>query len=228
MVSEQDLERALESQAAHGGRLGTSLVELPLASEEQVAEALQELLETRVATEELLSGASRAALGQVSPEFARRHGVIPIDVQDEQLTAALLDPTDPIVVDELAFATGAQVVPMLELERRFREALEAHYGIATPHRRAAQGALPDPATTTEMPVASRPESAPTEPFDPPPPGRCLLRESRSHPPRLDRSLHPPAFREPPETSRSFRRPRSKNPWPARRTGARPTCAHWTT
>lgn len=53
------------------------------------------------------------AVALVSPELARRHYVLPIAVEDGELTLAMVDPGDVIALDDVAGQTGLRVLPVV-------------------------------------------------------------------------------------------------------------------
>jgi hypothetical protein len=95
--------------------------------EPDLAEALGRRL--RVPT---LSGPlklDRAALRLLRPDVADRHDVVPYLLADRRLAILVCDPTDLAMLDEVAFATGKQVHPIVVPEARLWLLLREGYGI---------------------------------------------------------------------------------------------------
>jgi type IV pilus assembly protein PilB len=63
----------------------------------------------------------------VRREIADRHGVLPIRRVGNTLTLALSDPTVVMAIDDVQFATGLHVIPVLASETAIRESIERHY-----------------------------------------------------------------------------------------------------
>src|SRR5262249_27890928 len=86
-----------------------------------------------------LERAKRAAVKLLTPELAERYLAIPLVVQDRQLIAAMRDPHDLVVLDELGAATGYRIIPRVSPECRLYYYLERYYGIPRPERYLAMG-----------------------------------------------------------------------------------------
>ena len=121
------IRAALQNQVIFGGRLGTNLLEIGAVGEPALAEALGRRL--RVPT---LSGPlrlDRAVLALLRPDVADRHEVVPYLLADRRLAILVCDPTDLAMLDEVAFATGKQVHPIVVPEARLWALLREGYGI---------------------------------------------------------------------------------------------------
>ena len=64
----------------------------------------------------------------VKKEIVQRHRVFPVRKVDKVLTLALADPTVLHAIDDVQFATGLHVVPVLASETEITAAIETHYG----------------------------------------------------------------------------------------------------
>ncbi len=81
----------------------------------------------------LVFSASSLDLGalQLVPQVvARTHRLFPVAVDEETITLAVSDLGARPIFDQIAFATGRTVVPLLALETALMEAMEAAYGAA--------------------------------------------------------------------------------------------------
>lgn len=98
----------------------------------------------------------------VSPAFAERSRIIPIDFDEDRLVVAFPYPMDRDVMDETATITGMEVKPMLSSSAAVERAIQKTYGRDRPHFKAAiegQECFPlDPGT--ELLLNERVESAP--------------------------------------------------------------------
>lgn len=129
-----ELKRALDAQLIFGGRLGTNLLELGFLDETTLSKALKEQKRVEVASSEMLSKATQEALRLVPSKVADKHKLIPLALEDKKLKVAMVDPTDLVVLDELAFMTGCQIVPYIAPEVRLLAWLERYYKIPRPLR----------------------------------------------------------------------------------------------
>lgn len=155
----QRIEEALGDQVVYDGRLGTNLLELGVVTEEQLARALsaQQGLPARWGDEIV---PEPAALALVTPARAQRWQAIPLRLGRRRLDVLVSDVRDPTRLDEMAFAVGREVWPVLVAETRLWALLTRCYGVASPRRRPrgarpVVGAGPGPAAACPEPDISR-------------------------------------------------------------------------
>ena len=67
-------------------------------------------------------------LEKISPGFAYRNKIVPIELTDDQLTIAMVDVQDVILIDEIELITGYQITPVLADEGDIDEAIVRLYG----------------------------------------------------------------------------------------------------
>ena len=67
-------------------------------------------------------------LEKVSPGFAYRNKVVPIDLNDDDLTVAMADALDVVLIDEIELITNCRVIPVLADEADIDEAIIRLYG----------------------------------------------------------------------------------------------------
>ncbi|MYB92314.1 type II/IV secretion system protein [Candidatus Poribacteria bacterium] len=67
-------------------------------------------------------------LEKVSPGFAYRNKVVPIDLNDDELTVAMADVLDVVLIDEIELITNCRVIPVLADEADIDEAIVRLYG----------------------------------------------------------------------------------------------------
>lgn len=139
----EQLQVALAHQRHWGGRLGGAIVQLGFVSER----TLLETLGVQLGAPFLEIGEREVppkVLGVVPRKLAQARRVLPLSIElgrrRDALVVALADPADLGVIDEIAFATGLEVRPVLAAEADLDRALERHLGIA-PRLRASGGIL---------------------------------------------------------------------------------------
>jgi type II secretion system (T2SS) protein E len=131
--SREQVREALDAQVLLGGRLGTNLLDLGGAvAEEALARALAQQHGVRALHGELVP--DPAALALLRPAVADRAGVVPYQVSARRLAVLCPDPRDVRTLDEIAFATGKIVEPIVVPEARLWALLRAHYGADRPLR----------------------------------------------------------------------------------------------
>ncbi len=67
-------------------------------------------------------------LEKVSPGFAYRNKIVPIELVGDQLTVAMVDVLDVVLIDEIELITGCQITPVLADEADIDEAIVRLYG----------------------------------------------------------------------------------------------------
>jgi len=126
------LRDALEGQVIYGSRLGTNLLEVGGVTEEELAQALGRQHGCAALWGEF--SADPRALGVLGAARADRFDAVPVRLEGRHLTVLVADPRDLRRQDELAFATGKQVRPVVVAESRLWEQLRRHYGLVRPLR----------------------------------------------------------------------------------------------
>ena len=129
VITERQLQQAIQHQVLYGGRLGTSLFELGFVTEERLQEAL--------AKAHGLGGAPPIDLRAIQPEavalvpraVAARHKVCPFKVSGRTLFLLMVDPHDHGAVAKVSFSLGYIVKPLVVPEFRMIQLLRDHYGI---------------------------------------------------------------------------------------------------
>src|SRR5512140_652620 len=118
---------ALKNQVIFGGRLGTNLLEIQGVTEEALARALGRQHALPALFGRMRLDAKATAL--LTPEIADRYDAIPYALADRRLALLVVDPKDLAMLDEVAFATGKQVHPIVAPEARIWALLRETYGI---------------------------------------------------------------------------------------------------
>lgn len=129
LITQAQLEEALQAQVIFGGKLGTVIIEMGLVSEKAMARALADQLGFPCLQPDDLEKIPGAIIALVSQELAEKFQVIPLSVNGRKLTLAMANPCDIQAIDEISFRTGYIILPVLALEVRLFFALERYYGI---------------------------------------------------------------------------------------------------
>lgn len=190
-ITKQQLEQALARQARDGGRVGTVMVEMGLIDLDTLTVYLGLELGIPIATRATLDRAKKTAVRLLTPNQARNFRCIPIIVQDRQLIAAMDDPHDIEVIDEISRITGYRVIARIAPEVRIFHYLELYYGVPRPARYANlvdTAALLQAAEETSLPAPPLPGLPPPSehPVKPPPrPVVVAAAPGRARPPRFN-------------------------------------------
>jgi hypothetical protein len=129
LIDGTQLQAALGHQRRWGGRLGEALIDLKMATEDQVVSALATKLGfERVSLEHVEYGPGlELALRLVPHEFAERNQLLPYSADPNNLLVAMADPTNVGVIDELAFRTGRKVKMAIAGDREIARAVRRLY-----------------------------------------------------------------------------------------------------
>jgi MshEN domain len=129
LIDGTQLQAALGHQRRWGGRLGQALIDLKMASEEQIVSTLATKLGfERVPVEQVEYGPGlELALRLVPHEFAERNQLLPYAADTASLWVAMADPTNVGVIDELAFRTGRNVKLNIAGDREIARAIRRLY-----------------------------------------------------------------------------------------------------
>ncbi|BDG03979.1 GspE/PulE/PilB domain-containing protein [Anaeromyxobacter oryzae] len=131
IIDATQLQAALGHQRQWGVRIGQALVDLKLATEADIVEALAKKFGFEVARLDALEPyAFEQALKLVPREFATRNNVFPMGADTSSIRVAMSDPTNLAVVDELRFRTGRRVSVCIGGDREIAAALQLHYPTA--------------------------------------------------------------------------------------------------
>jgi general secretion pathway protein E len=125
-LSPRDLEQALAAQSEIGDLLGRVLVRLGLLTEIDVARALSEQLQLKLALADDFPEAPLAVPG-VEPDYLLAHSVLPLEIRDGKLYVAMATPQDEFTLKALRLASGLRPRPRIALETELRAALERLY-----------------------------------------------------------------------------------------------------
>ncbi|MBW2451920.1 MAG: hypothetical protein JRF07_06175 [Deltaproteobacteria bacterium] len=129
IITQNQLEEALQAQVIFGGKLGTILIEMELISERSLAAALNRIHRYSCAQPDELENIPESVIQILPKSLAAKYKAVPLAVSGRKLKLAMSDPKDLKAIDEIAYRTGYVVLPVLALEMRLALALENYYGI---------------------------------------------------------------------------------------------------
>lgn len=127
LISQAQLEQALELQKGSKERLGTVLIQNGFITEHQLIEALE--MQLGVEFIDLSKVTIPAEMAQVlSKNIAKKHGVVPVKVDRDTLYLAMSDPLNFVAIEEVRTATRKKVVPMIATAEAIDRAVMTLYG----------------------------------------------------------------------------------------------------
>jgi type IV pilus assembly protein PilB len=123
LVTQPQIDEALQRQQQAGGRLGEVLVGSGLVSEDDLVHALAGQMHLAV-VDLRTTTPSPTAVGLLPRDFIVRHRLLPLRLDDNgSLVIAMTNPLDVVVIDEVRLRTKKRVVPAICTESAFDEAL---------------------------------------------------------------------------------------------------------
>jgi len=126
VITERQLQEAIQHQVLYGGRLGTNLFELGFITEERLREALARAHGVPAAD---VSEVHAEALERLPKKLAARHKVFPCRVRGKTMFLGMVDPADHSAVAQVGYSLGYIVRPMVVPEFRMIQLLRDHYGV---------------------------------------------------------------------------------------------------
>jgi type IV pilus assembly protein PilB len=126
LISDDDLDTALERQRATGKRMGETLVEIGAISSFDLSQLLAEHL--GVPFVDLRARPADLMLAALVPEeVARRYRALPMARWEGQVVIAMANPEDVFALDDLRVLTGQPILSVMADPEQLREAIDRSY-----------------------------------------------------------------------------------------------------
>jgi len=130
LITQEDLDRALELQKDRGDKLGKALVDLGFIAMRDVLAALSDQLGVPLISIEGPPAVSPET-ETLSPRFLRQFHCMPVALDDHTVILAMSDPLDFETIATVRNCTGLNVRPVLAPEQEIADAIERYYGEAS-------------------------------------------------------------------------------------------------
>jgi general secretion pathway protein E len=127
LITDEDLDRALELQRERGDKIGKILVDLGFIAMRDVIAALSEQLQVPVLTIEGPPAVSPET-ETLSPKFLRQFRCLPVMLHDHTVTLAMADPLDYETRSAVSSCTGLAVQAGIAAEQEILDAIDRYYG----------------------------------------------------------------------------------------------------
>ncbi|MFH1728158.1 MAG: type IV-A pilus assembly ATPase PilB [Pseudomonadota bacterium] len=126
IISQEDLEKAIDSFKTHGGQLTSHIVTLGFMSDQ----ALKDFLSKQygipaIDLEEFELEPSIVKL--VPQDIAEKHVIIPVNKAGSSLIVAVSDPSNIMAIDDVKFVTGYNIEVVVATEASIKQALSEIY-----------------------------------------------------------------------------------------------------
>lgn len=160
VITQDELEHALELQEKQGGSLGSILIDNKYANEWEIAAAIGKQLNVPFITLSHYE-IDPSILKSIPEDLVRKYQIVPIDKTGDTLTVALSDPSNIYLLDELRLLTNCKIVPVISFESDIKEAIERYY----PKSESALDEMLKEISDEETAVLEALESGMTEPAE---------------------------------------------------------------
>lgn len=150
VVSFRQMDAAVQRQQAKGGRIGTNLLELGHVDEGILLYYVSKQRHMPSLDDAALLEVDPKALALLTAEQAHAWMTVPLEVTDDTLRVAVMDPLPDDAIAALAEQSGRTIEQLLALEVRIWQALGTLYEIEIPQRfRALIDRFPVPIRTRD-------------------------------------------------------------------------------
>lgn len=125
-ITEDQLAHALEIQKTTHERLGTILIDEGIINEQRLIETLE--LQLGIDYIDLSKVRIPVEMAQLVPRnIAKRHGVVPVKLNKDELTLAMSDPLNFVAIEEVRTATRKRVIPVISTPTAVNKAITTLY-----------------------------------------------------------------------------------------------------
>lgn len=177
LLTPEQLKTVLDNRNLLGGRIGTQLVEQGLVDTDQVSEALARQMRIPAAMQRHFDKADLNVVAMFKPVLAARYMAIPLVAARsgvKRIVVAMATPQDVQLLDDVSFALGSRVEPMVAAELAIARGLKRFYNLDVKLTRPARPE-PHPRSVTKSYSSLEPTPAP-QPLTAPSPATLLSRQ----------------------------------------------------
>lgn len=129
LITPAQLQGALKLQLETGKRLGTVVVDQGLVTEEQLVDVIAERLDIpRITLDQIVIDPE--IIRRITVDIARRYTVIPVFAIGNSITLAMSDPLNIIALEEIKYATRAEIRRAVATTSEIKKAIEQYYSVA--------------------------------------------------------------------------------------------------
>ncbi len=137
LITTDQLNDALTLQKSSGKKLGEVLLEMGVITERKILEVLEFQLQVPLVDLGLYEIDKDAPL-LINETMARRHNILPINRENNQLILAMSDPLNIQAIDDVRLFTGMAVKPVIALQSEIISMIDRYYS-----REGAEKAVDD-------------------------------------------------------------------------------------
>lgn len=127
LITSEQLQKALEHQKQHGGKLGSSLMKMGYITDDQITGVLSRQYGVPSINLKYYE-VDQAVIKLIPQDTAVRYQIVPLSRVGSTLTIAMTDPTNVFAMDDIKFMTGFNVEPVVASESAIADAISKFYG----------------------------------------------------------------------------------------------------
>jgi type IV pilus assembly protein PilB len=127
LITQEQLQKALEFQRSNGGKLGSCLTRLGFITDDDITGVLSRQYGVPSINLKFYE-IDPNVIKLIPQDTALRYQVIPLSRVGSVLTIAMMDPTNVFAMDDIKFMTGFNVEPVVASESAIGEAISRFYG----------------------------------------------------------------------------------------------------
>ncbi len=146
VITQEQLQNAINYQAEKGGRLGNALVDMGFVSQDVIMAFVGTQLGIPHVNLEDYGTIPGTVLQAVPESLCVKQCLVPITQHDNRLTVAMADPLNMVAIDDIKLSTGFDVETVISSEADIRAAIERYYGVAAQDQQKQSSSEP----TTDM------------------------------------------------------------------------------
>ena len=127
VVSQQQLDEALDRQKTLGMKLGEALIHMGYVREDDILLTMKQQLNLPIL--DINKIVVQNDILKLLPEnIARKYEVVPVDVVDNRLIVAMNDPTNYYALDDIRLGAGMLIRPVLARKNDILKSIDRYYG----------------------------------------------------------------------------------------------------
>ena len=127
LLTQEQLDEVLVKQQASGHKLGDTIIEMGFLSDIEIMKALE--YQCRIPYIDMSTiRIDPTTPGLINEDTAKKYCVIPVGYENNQLVVIMNDPLDFIIIDEIRYLTGKDILPKMSTRKQILAAIDASYG----------------------------------------------------------------------------------------------------
>jgi type IV pilus assembly protein PilB len=153
LITQDQLEKALEFQRSNGGKLGSCLTKMGFITDDDITGVLSRQYGVPSINLKYYE-IDPTVIKLIPQDTALRYQVIPLSRVGSVLTIAMTDPTNVFAMDDIKFMTGFNVEPVVASESAIGEAISRFYGGSTSSHEELSSLMKDLVEEEELELAA--------------------------------------------------------------------------